>query len=182
MADQASKNSALPDWYADGLEHIWLPYAQMKTVLPPLPVVRTQGVRIVLADGGKGLVQPLYIDDVVQGICAAAEKGRLGETYLLCGPRAVTIKEYFLSLARILGKRHLPSMPGRLALGAAGAAELAARIFGRPPVFTRQEILSTMATATYDGRKAERELGFKPKISLAVGMAEVEAWVRGSQG
>ena len=51
MADQASKNSALPGWYADGLEHIWLPYAQMKTVLPPLPVVRTQGVRIVLADG-----------------------------------------------------------------------------------------------------------------------------------
>ena len=38
-------------WYADGLEHIWLPYAQMKTVSPPLPVVRTQGVRIVLADG-----------------------------------------------------------------------------------------------------------------------------------
>jgi len=51
MANQASKNSALPDWYAGGLEHIWLPYAQMKTVLPPLPVVRTQGVRIVLADG-----------------------------------------------------------------------------------------------------------------------------------
>src|SRR5512143_47264 len=51
MANQASKNSALPGWYADGLEHIWLPYAQMKTVLPPLPVVRTQGVRIVLADG-----------------------------------------------------------------------------------------------------------------------------------
>jgi adenosylmethionine-8-amino-7-oxononanoate aminotransferase len=51
MADQANKKSALPGWYADGLEHIWLPYAQMKTVLPPLPVVRTQGVRIVLADG-----------------------------------------------------------------------------------------------------------------------------------
>jgi len=34
-----------------GLEHIWLPYAQMKTAAPPLPVVRTQGSRIVLADG-----------------------------------------------------------------------------------------------------------------------------------
>lgn len=50
MADQAGKNSAMP-WYAKGLEHIWLPYAQMKTVLPPLPVVRTHGARIVLADG-----------------------------------------------------------------------------------------------------------------------------------
>jgi adenosylmethionine---8-amino-7-oxononanoate aminotransferase len=33
------------------LAHIWLPYAQMKTVREPLPVVRTQGCRITLADG-----------------------------------------------------------------------------------------------------------------------------------
>jgi adenosylmethionine---8-amino-7-oxononanoate aminotransferase len=51
MPEQASKNSAKPDWYAAGLEHVWLPYAQMKTVLSPLPVVRTHGSRIVLADG-----------------------------------------------------------------------------------------------------------------------------------
>jgi adenosylmethionine-8-amino-7-oxononanoate aminotransferase len=40
-----------PDWYTAGLGHIWLPYAQMKTTRPPLPVVRTHGCRIVLADG-----------------------------------------------------------------------------------------------------------------------------------
>ncbi|MFZ1068604.1 MAG: adenosylmethionine--8-amino-7-oxononanoate transaminase [Pseudolabrys sp.] len=50
MADQAGKNRAMP-WYAKGLEHIWLPYAQMKTVPPPLAVVRTHGTRITLADG-----------------------------------------------------------------------------------------------------------------------------------
>jgi adenosylmethionine-8-amino-7-oxononanoate aminotransferase len=33
------------------LDHIWLPYAQMKTASPPLSVVRTQGSRIELADG-----------------------------------------------------------------------------------------------------------------------------------
>src|SRR5437588_1000689 len=40
-----------PAWYAAGMAHVWLPYAQMKTANPPLPVVRTQGCRIVLADG-----------------------------------------------------------------------------------------------------------------------------------
>jgi adenosylmethionine---8-amino-7-oxononanoate aminotransferase len=40
-----------PDWYGAGLDHIWLPYAQMKTMRPPLPVARTHGCRIVLADG-----------------------------------------------------------------------------------------------------------------------------------
>ncbi|MDE2463754.1 MAG: adenosylmethionine--8-amino-7-oxononanoate transaminase [Alphaproteobacteria bacterium] len=43
--------SARPQWYDSGLEHIWLPYTQMKTMRPPLAAVRTYGSRIVLADG-----------------------------------------------------------------------------------------------------------------------------------
>lgn len=51
MAEDTSKKSRMPGWYAEGLSHIWLPYAQMKTSMPPLPVVRTHGSRIMLADG-----------------------------------------------------------------------------------------------------------------------------------
>ena len=51
MAGDTSKKSEPPGWYAGGIDHVWLPYAQMKTATPPLPVVRTQGSRIVLADG-----------------------------------------------------------------------------------------------------------------------------------
>lgn len=40
-----------PAWLAAGLDHLWLPYAQMKTARPPLPVVRSEGCRIFLADG-----------------------------------------------------------------------------------------------------------------------------------
>src|SRR5580704_1191887 len=38
-------------WYAAGLDHVWLPYAQMKTTGPPLAAAATRGSRIVLADG-----------------------------------------------------------------------------------------------------------------------------------
>jgi adenosylmethionine-8-amino-7-oxononanoate aminotransferase len=51
MAGNTGKTSEAPGWYAEGFEHIWLPYAQMKTASPPLPVVRTEGSRIQLADG-----------------------------------------------------------------------------------------------------------------------------------
>lgn len=51
MADDTSKKNGLPGWYAGGIEHIWRPYAQMKTASPPLPVAGTHGSRIVLADG-----------------------------------------------------------------------------------------------------------------------------------
>lgn len=40
-----------PDWLESGLAHLWRPYCQMKTAAPPLPVVATEGARIVLADG-----------------------------------------------------------------------------------------------------------------------------------
>jgi adenosylmethionine-8-amino-7-oxononanoate aminotransferase len=43
--------TALPAWLADGHRHIWLPYTQMKTAAAPMPVVRTQGTHIELADG-----------------------------------------------------------------------------------------------------------------------------------
>jgi adenosylmethionine-8-amino-7-oxononanoate aminotransferase len=52
MNDTRSPASAgTPDWYAAGWPHVWLPYAQMKTASPPLAVARTDGCRIVLADG-----------------------------------------------------------------------------------------------------------------------------------
>ncbi|MDX3905073.1 MAG: adenosylmethionine--8-amino-7-oxononanoate transaminase [Pigmentiphaga sp.] len=43
--------ASLPSWIDDGTRHVWRPYAQMKTAAPPLPVVRTHGSRIELADG-----------------------------------------------------------------------------------------------------------------------------------
>src|SRR5580692_6856064 len=49
--ENKQKTAASPSRYADGLDHIWLPYAQMKTVAPPLAVTATHGSRIVLADG-----------------------------------------------------------------------------------------------------------------------------------
>jgi adenosylmethionine---8-amino-7-oxononanoate aminotransferase len=55
MPANTSKNEQIgtfdPNWYAAGLEHVWLPYAQMKTIAPPLAIVASRGSRIVLADG-----------------------------------------------------------------------------------------------------------------------------------
>jgi adenosylmethionine---8-amino-7-oxononanoate aminotransferase len=56
MSGNTSKNKdnsaiAPPDWYSAGLDHVWLPYAQMKTASPPLAVAATHGSRIALADG-----------------------------------------------------------------------------------------------------------------------------------
>jgi adenosylmethionine---8-amino-7-oxononanoate aminotransferase len=55
MPANTSKNEQTgtfdPNWYAAALEHVWLPYAQMKTIAPPLAIAASRGSRIVLADG-----------------------------------------------------------------------------------------------------------------------------------
>jgi adenosylmethionine-8-amino-7-oxononanoate aminotransferase len=53
IAPRLANKAALmqQDWYRQGLPHVWLPYCQMQLAPPPLPVVRTHGCRIVLADG-----------------------------------------------------------------------------------------------------------------------------------
>jgi adenosylmethionine-8-amino-7-oxononanoate aminotransferase len=49
--NKGKDGTALPEWYAAGLDHIWLSYAQMKTASPPLAATTTRGSRIALADG-----------------------------------------------------------------------------------------------------------------------------------
>ncbi len=41
----------MPAWFDEGWAHIWLPYTQMRTTPPSLPVARTEGSRIFLDDG-----------------------------------------------------------------------------------------------------------------------------------
>ena len=41
----------MSDWLERGLQHLWLPYTQMKTAPPPLAVIGAEGVRLRLADG-----------------------------------------------------------------------------------------------------------------------------------
>jgi len=43
--------STKPSWLSDGLDHIWLPYTQMKTVPAPLAVKSASGARLTLEDG-----------------------------------------------------------------------------------------------------------------------------------
>lgn len=44
-------SASTPEWYTQGLPHIWLPYSQMKTAPAPLAARSTHNARIQLTDG-----------------------------------------------------------------------------------------------------------------------------------
>jgi nucleoside-diphosphate-sugar epimerase len=144
--------------------------------LAPLKRIRSGGM--LLPGGGAALLQPIYIDDVIEGILAVARKGAVGERYILRGPETVTLKQYFGELARIAGKRSIPSVPAWAAFALADLTTALSRITGQVPMATRAQILWLTASRTFSGRKAREELGFEAAIDLKTGMARLEEWLR----
>jgi nucleoside-diphosphate-sugar epimerase len=141
----------------------------------PLRLLRSHLLAVPGRDGG--MIQPLYVSDVVEGSLAALTRGNSGEVYILCGAQELTIRRFFEYYAAMgTRRRSLPSVPRRLLSGAAGAAEWLGRIVPRAAVFTRTAVAGSALSATYSGRKAREQLGFAPQVGLDEGMAAVRAW------
>jgi nucleoside-diphosphate-sugar epimerase len=143
----------------------------------PIELIRAR--RMLMVDGGRGLVSPIYIDDLADGVLAAARAGRAGQSYILRGPATISIREFLEAYAKILGREGgFPSVPVWVAVGLAGIAEAAARLSGGTPVFRRVEIRRSARRADFDGAKARKELGFTARITLEEGMRGVAEWLR----
>lgn len=143
--------------------------------LIPLRLIQTR--KMILVNGGSGVIQPIYVDDVVAGALAAARRGRIGEAYLLGGPEVVTLKRFYGEFANMLGRKWMPSAPAWLAEMLAAFMESWSSLTHRPPLFSRSMLRGNIRQASYDSNKACEELGFSPQISLQAGMAEVSAWL-----
>ncbi len=128
--------------------------------------------RFVFIDGGKSVLTPVYIDDVVRGILLALAKGVAGEVYIIGGERPVTKRELIRTIAEELGVRTPSrSMPRGVAYVGARFVETAARVFSFTPLLTRSKVMMMADNFGYSIDKASRELGYKPGTGLREGVA-----------
>jgi dihydroflavonol-4-reductase len=109
------------------------------------------------------------VEDVAAGHLLAAEKGRIGERYIL-GGRNMTLKEILDALAAITGKRAPRlKLPHVVALAAGYADELYSRLAGREPQIPVEGVKMSRHKMFVESDKAARELGYAPgKIEAAV--------------
>lgn len=135
---------------------------------------------MMLPGGGRGLLQPIFVDDAVEGILLAAERGAVGEAYLLAGPEVVTCREFFGFYAGMVGRNRMPSVPARAAEALAVLVTAAARLVGKPALLSPTTVRGLCLQATYDVEKARRDLGFEAKTDLATGMQAVDRWLKES--
>lgn len=145
--------------------------------LGPLRMIKSG--TMILPGKGKGLINAIYIDDLVEGIILAAKTGKTGDEYLLGAKEQVTAAEFFGALAGTIGRpTAFPFIPTTLALFAASIAEIFSSVTGIQPIFTKEAVYAVLMRAEFDAGKAYSELGFKPKTDLKKGMALVAEWIK----
>jgi dihydroflavonol-4-reductase len=124
------------------------------------------------------------VEDVAAGHLLAAEKGRIGERYIL-GCRNMTLKQILESLASIAGRRApRVRLPHAFALAAGYADEWFSRLAGREPQIPVEGVKMSRHRMFVASDKAERELGYKPgsveaALEGAVRWYEENGYVRG---
>ena len=124
------------------------------------------------------------VEDVAAGHLLAAEKGRVGERYIL-GARNMTLKEILDALSFITG-RPAPRvrLPHMVALVAAYSDQLISRIVGREPQIPIEGVKMARHRMFVQSDKAEIELGYKPgpvepALARAVDWYQQHGYIRG---
>jgi dihydroflavonol-4-reductase len=127
------------------------------------------------------------VEDVAAGHLLAAEKGRIGERYIL-GARNMTLKEILDALSFITG-RPAPRvrLPHVVALIAAYSDQFVSRIVGRDPQIPLEGVKMARHRMFVQSDKAERELGYRPgpvepALARAVNWYQEHGYIRGRAG
>jgi dihydroflavonol-4-reductase len=102
------------------------------------------------------------VEDVAAGHLLAADKGRVGERYILGGVN-MTLKQILDALAKIAGGRApRVKMPHAVALAAGYADQWFSRLAGREPQIPVEGVKMSRHRMFVESDKAERELGYAP--------------------
>ncbi|HYB70776.1 MAG TPA: NAD-dependent dehydratase, partial [Candidatus Bathyarchaeia archaeon] len=142
------------------------------------------GKMIGSVDTGLNVV---HVRDVARGHILAAEKGKLGERYIL-GHRNLSLLEIFRMLSTLTG---VPAprfrVPYAVAWLAAASMEALSRVTGRPPQVPLTAVRMARKRMFFSAEKAVRELGL-PQSPAETALADAVRWftergyVRGRRG
>jgi nucleoside-diphosphate-sugar epimerase len=140
--------------------------------LPKLMENLRSGRARIVGDGTNP-VDAIHVDDVVDLIARVlADPRAIDGVYNVNHPGNPSWNELLSLVAQGMGveppRSHLPYP---LALAAAGAMELAARLTGSEPRLTRYAVRVIGRAYDYRVDRAKRELGFEPRVDLREGVA-----------
>lgn len=136
----------------------------------PLALLRAR--QFALPDGGRGVINHLHVDNLVDAVLLAFERPVGGEVFNITDGIATPCRDFFAWHARAAGRRLLTA-PAPLLKVLVGATATAARLRGRPAPASPAGIRFLQRRHRYSIRKAETLLGYRPRVTLADGMTHL---------
>ncbi len=115
-----------------------------------------------------GGICAVHVDDVIDGILAALERGRKGERYILGGENISYREITRRSLAAMNLKKPMIPVPPLVTGILAAVMEPAGRWRNRRPRFTPEIHYGSYRFQYYSSEKARRELGYAPRDFEAI--------------
>lgn len=144
-----------------------------------LPVEAIAAGRFFLPAMGRGVHSPIYVDDLIAGVLAAARAdAAAGQVLTISGGVGISCNEFFGHYARMLGKPPARRVPTGVAMVLAAIPETAAWLTGNTTELRRSSVAYMTRTGTYSIAKARDLLGWEPEVGVAEGMDRTEAWLR----
>lgn len=142
------------------------------------PVHQLRTNQFALVDGDRGVLSPVYVDDVARGaVLAGTVPAAAGQVLHLAADGGVSPRVFFGHYARMLDLP-LRSVPPRVATLAAPVVEAAFALLRREPPLSRRTLEYVTHPGSYSIAAAARVLDWQPEVGLDDGMARTEQWLR----
>lgn len=145
-------------------------------VIRPVSLMRSG--RFALVDGGRGIMNHVYVDNLVDGIFLAVIHDAFGEAFNITDGAETTFREYFTRLAKAAAVRRPFPVPSVVLRPLARVAAAVDRIRGREPQFTPDAVAFVTRPHSYSVEKARKLLGYEPAIGLDEGMRRTGDWLQ----
>lgn len=179
-ATKAKAEQVVRDANREGIETVVVRprfvWGRGDTTLLPEMVATVEAGRWAWIGGGRNLTETTHVDNVVEGLLLAAEKGAPGEAYFVTDGEPVVFREFVTALFETQGVEAPDrTIPAWAAVPLARVCEAAWRLLplrGEPPMTTFRAWILTQE-CTIEIAKARRELGYTPIVTQAQGLAEL---------
>jgi nucleoside-diphosphate-sugar epimerase len=130
------------------------------------------------ANDGQGVMNHLYVDNLVDAVFLAIEKTPYGEIFNITDGQETSWKEYFMHLAAMEGlpaPMSLPKEEMKLFLRVRSQGQ---KLFRKKADILPESVDFMSRPYAYSIAKATSVLNFKPKVDLETGMRLTHEWVK----
>jgi nucleoside-diphosphate-sugar epimerase len=132
----------------------------------------------ILANEGRGTMNHLYIDNLVDAIFLTLEKESYGEVFNITDGQQTSWESFFMKLADVAKLPPPISLPARIVKSLIRMRCLYRQALGKTPDLLPESVDFITRPYAYSIAKARTQLGYEPRIDLEEGMQNIQTWLK----